>query len=89
MKLAHSMTDYLWLPFKVGGQVTNFSRFFLVKEDSPMLFWFHDKNERALFRVLIKVWTVIWTLKWHMLSLSQYVFEELITNVQESDVTRF
>ncbi|MCB5161902.1 Holliday junction branch migration protein RuvA [Marinomonas algarum] len=78
-----SMTTVYELP-QVGGQVILFTHL-LVKEDSHTLYGFIDKNERALFRVLIKVNGI--GPKMALAILSSMSSEELIANVQESDVT--
>ncbi len=81
-EISASMTTIYDLP-QIGGQVTLFTHF-LVKEDSHTLYGFIDKNERALFRVLIKVNGI--GPKMALAILSSMSSEELITNVQESDV---
>jgi Holliday junction DNA helicase RuvA len=82
-EISASMTTVYDLP-QIGETVTLFTHF-LVKEDSQTLYGFIDKNERALFRVLIKVNGI--GPKMALAVLSSMSSEELITNVQESDVT--
>ena len=48
-----SMTTYYKLP-EVGSQVTLWTHL-LVREDAHSLIGFHDENERALFRQLIRI----------------------------------
>lgn len=78
-----SMTTIYDLP-AVGGQVVLHTHM-LVKEDSHTLYGFIDKAERALFRVLIKVNGI--GPKMALAILSSMSSEELVANVQESDVT--
>lgn len=82
-EVSASMTTIYDLP-QIGGLVTLFTHL-LVKEDSHTLYGFIDKNERALFRVLIKVNGI--GPKMALAILSSMSSEELIANVQESDVT--
>ncbi|NVK74004.1 Holliday junction branch migration protein RuvA [Marinomonas sp. CT5] len=82
-EISASMTTIYDLP-QIGGQVTLYTHL-LVKEDSHTLYGFIDKNERALFRVLIKVNGI--GPKMALAILSSMSSEELINNVQESDVT--
>ncbi|RBP84688.1 Holliday junction branch migration protein RuvA [Marinomonas rhizomae] len=82
-EVSASMTTVYDLP-QIGGQVTLFTHL-LVKEDSHTLYGFIDKNERALFRILIKVNGI--GPKMALAILSSISSEELISNVQESDVT--
>ena len=82
-EISASMTTVYDLP-QIGEKVTLFTHF-LVKEDSQTLYGFIDKNERALFRVLIKVNGI--GPKMALAILSSMSSEELIINVQESDVT--
>ncbi|RBO82850.1 Holliday junction branch migration protein RuvA [Marinomonas aquiplantarum] len=82
-EISASMTTIYDLP-QVGEQVTLFTHL-IVKEDSHTLFGFTDKNERALFRVLIKVNGI--GPKMALAILSSMSAEELIANVQDSDVT--
>ena len=56
----------------------------MIKEDAHSLYGFIDKNERALFRVLIKVNGI--GPKMALAILSSMSSEELIANVQESDI---
>jgi len=82
-EVSASMTTIYDLP-QIGGQVTLYTHL-LVKEDSHTLYGFIDKSERALFRVLIKVNGI--GPKMALAILSSMSSEELIANVQESDVT--
>ncbi|MEP0071495.1 MAG: Holliday junction branch migration protein RuvA [Marinomonas sp.] len=82
-EISASMTTVYDLP-QIGEQVTLFTHF-LVKEDSQTLYGFIDKSERALFRVLIKVNGI--GPKMALAILSSMSSEELVTNVQDSDVT--
>ncbi|MGO3344176.1 MAG: Holliday junction branch migration protein RuvA [Marinomonas sp.] len=82
-EVSASMTTIYDLP-QIGGMVTLYTHF-LVKEDSQTLYGFVDKSERALFRVLIKVNGI--GPKMALAILSSMSAEELIINVQESDVT--
>ena len=82
-EVSASMTTIYDLP-QIGGQVTLYTHL-LVKEDSHTLYGFIDKSERALFRVLIKVNGI--GPKMALAILSSMSSEELISNVQESDVT--
>jgi Holliday junction DNA helicase RuvA len=81
-EISASMTTIYELP-QVGDQVTLFTHF-LVKEDAHTLYGFIHKNERALFRILIKVNGI--GPKMALAVLSSMSSEELISNVQESDV---
>lgn len=82
-EISSPMTTIYDLP-PVGGTVTLFTHL-LVKEDSHTLYGFIDKNERALFRVLIKVNGI--GPKMALAVLSSMSAEELIGNVQDSDVS--
>lgn len=82
-EVSASMTTIYDLP-QIGGMVTLYTHF-LVKEDSQTLYGFVDKSERALFRILIKVNGI--GPKMALAILSSMSAEELIINVQESDVT--
>ena len=82
-EISASMTTIYDLP-QVGEKVTLYTHF-LVKEDSQTLYGFIDKSERALFRVLIKVNGI--GPKMAVAVLSSMSAEELISNVQDSDVT--
>ncbi|MBJ7538187.1 Holliday junction branch migration protein RuvA [Marinomonas transparens] len=82
-ELSASMTTIYDLP-PVGGLVTLYTHF-QVKEDSQTLYGFFDKSERALFRILIKVNGI--GPKMALAVLSSMSSEELIANVQDSDVT--
>ncbi|MEO9274233.1 Holliday junction branch migration protein RuvA [Marinomonas sp. 5E14-1] len=82
-EISASMTTIYDLP-QLGDQVTLFTHF-LVKEDSQTLYGFIDKSERALFRVLIKVNGI--GPKMALAILSSMSSEELVANVQDSDVT--
>ncbi|WP_133012454.1 Holliday junction branch migration protein RuvA [Marinomonas flavescens] len=82
-EISASMTTIYDLP-QVGGMVTLYTHF-LVKEDAQTLYGFIDKNERALFRVLIKVNGI--GPKMALAVLSSMSAEELVSNVQESDVS--
>ncbi|ETI57937.1 Holliday junction branch migration protein RuvA [Marinomonas profundimaris] len=81
-EISASMTTIYELP-QVGDQVVLFTHF-LVKEDAHTLYGFIHKNERALFRILIKVNGI--GPKMALAVLSSMSSEELISNVQESDV---
>ncbi|TBR42246.1 Holliday junction branch migration protein RuvA [Marinomonas agarivorans] len=78
-----SMTTFYDLP-TIGEQVTLYTHF-QVKEDAHSLYGFLTKDERALFRILIKVNGV--GPKMALNVLSSMSSEELIHFVQESDVT--
>lgn len=78
-----SMTTVYDLP-QIGEKVILFTHF-LVKEDSQTLYGFIDKSERALFRVLIKVNGI--GPKMALAVLSSMSTEDLISNVQDSDVS--
>ncbi|SBS34077.1 Holliday junction ATP-dependent DNA helicase RuvA [Marinomonas spartinae] len=82
-EISASMTTIYDLP-PIGEKVVLFTHF-QVKEDSQTLYGFIDKAERALFRVLIKVNGI--GPKMALAVLSSMSSEELIANVQESDVT--
>ncbi|MCV2402971.1 Holliday junction branch migration protein RuvA [Marinomonas sp. C2222] len=82
-EISASMTTIYELP-QIGEKVTLFTHF-SVKEDSQTLYGFIDKNERALFKVLIKVNGI--GPKMALAILSSMSSEELVSNVQESDVT--
>lgn len=82
-EISASMTTVYDLP-QIGEKVTLFTHF-LVKEDSQTLYGFIDKSERALFRVLIKVNGI--GPKMALAVLSSMSAEELISNVQDSDVS--
>ncbi|MGB0781869.1 MAG: Holliday junction branch migration protein RuvA [Marinomonas sp.] len=82
-EISVSMTTIYDLP-QSGGLVTLFTHL-IVKEDSHTLFGFADKNERALFRILIKVNGI--GPKMALAILSSMSSDELISNVQDSDVT--
>ncbi len=82
-EVSASMTTIYDLP-QVGAQVTLYTHF-QVKEDAQTLYGFIDKSERALFRILIKVNGI--GPKMALAILSSMSAEELISNVQESDVT--
>ncbi|MEO9656381.1 Holliday junction branch migration protein RuvA [Marinomonas sp.] len=82
-ELSASMTTIYDLP-PVGGEVVLYTHF-QVKEDSQTLYGFSDKGERALFRVLIKVNGI--GPKMALAVLSSMSSEELVANVQDSDVT--
>lgn len=82
-ELSASMTTIYDLP-AVGEKVVLYTHF-QVKEDSHTLYGFIDKAERALFRVLIKVNGI--GPKMALAVLSSMSSEELVANVQESDVT--
>lgn len=82
-ELSASMTTIYELP-PVGGKVVLYTHY-QVKEDSHALYGFIDKSERALFKVLIKVNGI--GPKMALAVLSSMSSEELIANVQESDVT--
>ncbi|MEL0636745.1 Holliday junction branch migration protein RuvA [Marinomonas sp. TI.3.20] len=82
-EISASMTTIYDLP-QVGDMVTLYTHF-LVKEDAQTLYGFIDKNERALFRVLIKVNGI--GPKMALAVLSSMSAEELVSNVQESDVS--
>ncbi|ETX11530.1 Holliday junction DNA helicase RuvA [Marinomonas ushuaiensis DSM 15871] len=82
-EISASMTTIYDLP-QVGEKVILYTHF-LVKEDSQTLYGFIDKSERALFRVLIKVNGI--GPKMALAVLSSMSAEELISNVQDSDVS--
>ena len=82
-EISASMTTIYDLP-QVGEKVTLYTHF-LVKEDAQTLYGFINKSERALFRVLIKVNGI--GPKMALAVLSSMSTEELISNVQDSDVT--
>lgn len=82
-EISASMTTIYELP-QIGETVTLFTHF-SVKEDSQTLYGFIDKNERALFKVLIKVNGI--GPKMALAILSSMSSEELVSNVQESDVS--
>ncbi|MGR0279821.1 Holliday junction branch migration protein RuvA [Marinomonas dokdonensis] len=82
-ELSASMTTIYDLP-PVGGEVVLHTHF-QVKEDSHTLYGFSNKGERALFRVLIKVNGI--GPKMALAVLSSMSSEELVANVQDSDVT--
>ncbi|BFM48250.1 Holliday junction branch migration protein RuvA [Marinomonas sp. THO17] len=82
-EISASMTTIYDLP-QTGEQVILFTHL-IVKEDSHALFGFSDKSERALFRILIKVNGI--GPKMALAILSSMSSEELIANVQDSDVT--
>lgn len=82
-EVSASMTTIYDLP-QIGEQVVLFTHL-IVKEDSHTLFGFSDKSERALFRILIKVNGI--GPKMALAILSSMSAEELIANVQDSDVT--
>jgi Holliday junction DNA helicase RuvA len=82
-EISASMTTVYDLP-QIGEKVILFTHF-LVKEDSQTLYGFIDKSERALFRVLIKVNGI--GPKMALAVLSSMSAEELISNVQDSDVS--
>lgn len=52
-ELEASMNTFYQLP-ETNQEITLFTHF-VVREDAQLLYAFHDKQERALFRVLIKV----------------------------------
>lgn len=78
-----SMTTFYELP-AIGEQVVLHTHF-QVKEDAHSLYAFATKDERALFRILIKVNGV--GPKMALSVLSSMSSEELVQFVQESDVT--
>jgi len=82
-ELTASMTTFYELP-AIGEKVTLYTHF-QVKEDSQSLYAFKSKGERALFRILIKVNGI--GPKMALSVLSSMSSDELIANVQESDVT--
>lgn len=82
-EVSASMTTIYDLP-QIGENVVLFTHL-IVKEDSHTLFGFSDKSERALFRILIKVNGI--GPKMALAILSSMSAEELIANVQDSDVT--
>ncbi|EAQ66615.1 Holliday junction DNA helicase RuvA [Marinomonas sp. MED121] len=82
-ELTASMTTFYELP-AIGEKVTLYTHF-QVKEDAQSLYAFKQKDERALFRILIKVNGV--GPKMALSVLSSMSSDELIANVQDSDVT--
>lgn len=82
-ELTASMTTFYDLP-AVGENVVLYTHF-QVKEDAHSLYAFISKDERALFRVLIKVNGV--GPKMALSVLSSMSSSELIQFVQESDVS--
>lgn len=82
-ELTASMTTFYDLP-AVGEKVVLYTHF-QVKEDAHSLFAFSSKDERALFRVLVKVNGV--GPKMALSVLSSMSSEELIQFVQDSDVS--
>lgn len=82
-EISVSMTTVYDLP-QIGEKVTLFTHF-LVKEDSQALYGFIGKSERVLFRILIKVNGI--GPKMALAVLSSMSSEELISNVQDSDVS--
>lgn len=82
-ELDASMTTFYELP-AIGEKVVLYTHH-QVKEDAQSLYGFSTKDERALFRVLIKVNGV--GPKMALSVLSSMSSEELIQNVQESNVT--
>lgn len=82
-EMTASMTTFYDLP-AVGDRVVLYTHF-QVKEDSQSLYAFITKDERALFRVLIKVNGI--GPKMALAILSSMSSDELIQFVQESDVS--
>ena len=82
-EMTASMTTFYDLP-AVGGDVVLYTHF-QVKEDAHSLYAFITKDERALFRVLVKVNGI--GPKMALSVLSSMSSEELIQFVQESDVS--
>ena len=82
-EMTASMTTFYELP--VEGESVILYTHFQVKEDSQSLYAFITKEERALFRVLIKVNGV--GPKMALSVLSSMSSDELIQYVQESDVS--
>ena len=81
-EISASMGTIYDLP-PIGERVILYTHL-MIKEDAHSLYGFIDKNERALFRVLIKVNGI--GPKMALAILSSMSSEELITNVQESDI---
>jgi Holliday junction DNA helicase RuvA len=77
------MTTIYRLP-EVGATVTLFTHF-VVREDAQLLFGFYDKNERSLFRSLLKVNGV--GPKMALAILSGIEAQEFVRCVAESDIT--
>lgn len=82
-ELSASMTTFYDLP-PVGEKVVLYTHF-QVKEDSHSLYAFVTKDERALFRILIKVNGI--GPKMALGVLSSMSSDELIQYVQDSDVS--
>lgn len=82
-ELSASMTTIYELP-QIGEKVILYTHL-QVKEDAHTLYGFIDKNERALFRILIKVNGI--GPKMALAILSSMSADELMSNVQDSDVT--
>ncbi len=82
-ELSASMTTFYDLP-AVGENVVLFTHY-QVKEDAHTLYGFIDKEERTLFRILIKVNGI--GPKMALAILSSMSSNELVRFVQDSDVT--
>jgi Holliday junction DNA helicase RuvA len=77
------MTTIYRLP-EVGAAVTLFTHF-VVREDAQLLFGFYDKDERSLFRSLLKVNGV--GPKMALAILSGIEAQEFVRCVMDSDIT--
>jgi len=77
------MTTIYRLP-EVGANVTLYTHF-VVREDAQLLFGFFDRNERSLFRSLLKVNSV--GPKMALAILSGIEMQEFVRCVANSDVT--